>query len=52
MNTVKQVKIGDKEYPELLKYISNPPKIIYYMGNIQIASMPSIAVVGARKATS
>lgn len=51
MNTVKQVKIYDKEYPELLKYISNPPEILYYMGNTEIASMPSIAIVGARKAT-
>ena len=33
-----------------MKYISNPQNI-YYM-KYQIASMPSIAVVGARKATS
>ena len=52
MYTVKQVKSGEKEYPEFLKHISDPPKILYYMGNISIASMPSIAVVGTRKATS
>ena len=51
-HTVSQVKIGERDYPELLKYISDPPEVLYYMGDISIASQPSIAVVGARKATS
>ena len=49
---IKQVEIGDKDYPELLNYIVNPPKKLYYIGDIGIASEPSIAIVGARKATS
>ena len=49
---IKQVKIGEKDYPELLNYISNPPEKLYYIGDITIASKPSIAIVGARKATA
>ena len=52
MNNIKKVKLGEKDYPELLKYISNPPKNLYYIGDITIASKPSIAIVGARKASS
>lgn len=48
---VKKIKIGDPDYPELLNYISNPPKTLYYAGDITLASKPAIAVVGARKAT-
>jgi len=49
---IGQVEIGDKDYPELLNYIGNPPEKLYYAGDITIASKPSIAIVGARKATS
>jgi DNA processing protein len=48
---IGEVHLGDHDYPELLKYISDPPKVLYYAGDITIASKPSIAVVGARKAT-
>jgi DNA processing protein len=49
---IKQVELGGKDYPELLNYISDPPKKLYYTGDITLASKPAIAVVGARKATS
>jgi len=49
---IKQVRIGDRDYPELLKYIPDPPGLLYYAGDISLASKPSIAIVGARKATS
>lgn len=52
MDKIRNVKLGEKDYPELLQYISNPPKILYYIGDITIASKPSIAIVGARKASS
>lgn len=48
---IGRVKLGDRDYPELLNYIANPPETLYYAGNITIASKASIAVVGARKAT-
>ena len=49
---IRQVQIGDRDYPELLKYIADPPIVLYYTGDITLASKPAIAVVGARKATS
>jgi len=49
---IGRIKIGDRDYPELLNYIANPPEILYYAGDITLASKPAIAVVGARKATS
>ncbi len=49
---IGQVKIGDRDYPELLNYIDKPPETLYYAGDITIASKPSVAIVGARKATS
>lgn len=47
MDDIKQIKIEDKEYPELLKRISNPPKVIYYRGTLP--KDPCFAIVGARK---
>ncbi len=52
MEQIKQVKLGEQDYPELLNYISKPPETLYYIGDITLASKPSIAIVGARKATS
>lgn len=49
---IKQVRFEDKDYPELLKFIPNPPEILYYIGDITLASRPAVAVVGSRKATS
>ena len=48
---IKKVTIGDKNYPDLLKHINNPPKELYYRGDISLASKLSVAVVGTRKAT-
>lgn len=52
MEQIKQIKLDEQDYPELLKYISNPPETLYYIGDITLASRPNIAIVGARKATS
>lgn len=52
MDKIKKVKRGEKDYPELLNYIGNPPEALYYQGDITLASEPLIAVVGARKASS
>ncbi|OHA13329.1 MAG: DNA protecting protein DprA [Candidatus Tagabacteria bacterium RIFCSPLOWO2_01_FULL_39_11] len=41
-----------KEYPPLLKEISHPPQILYYLGNLKkIHVNYSVAIVGTRKAT-
>ena len=52
MNDIKTVNINEVNYPEMLKYIYNPPVTLYYRGDISIASQPAIAIVGSRKATS
>lgn len=44
-----QVVIGDKYYPQSLMQIEDPPKIIYYIGDINLTQKKTIAVVGSRK---
>ena len=46
-----KITIEDKEYPECLKQIKNPPKQLYLKGNIKLLKSPSIAIVGARNCT-
>jgi len=49
---IKSVKISDKEYPELLKKIKNPPDRLYYRGKWKRDLFKNcLAVVGARKMT-
>lgn len=45
---IKTIKIKDKEYPEKLKNIENPPKQIYVLGNSNILNDFSISIVGCR----
>jgi DNA processing protein len=40
--------IIDDRYPTLLKNISNPPPILYVMGDINCLTQPQIAIVGTR----
>ncbi|MBS4539834.1 DNA-processing protein DprA [Clostridium sp. D2Q-11] len=48
---VKIITILDEEYPENLRNIYNPPKVLYLKGNYNLMYKPSIAIVGSRKAT-
>lgn len=48
INTVTPL---DEDYPHMLRFIKDPPSILYYRGNIKIASDISISVVGSRHAT-
>ncbi|MBU1129735.1 DNA-processing protein DprA [Patescibacteria group bacterium] len=49
---IKKIEITDKEYPESLKKIKRPPKILYYRGNWNVDIFEkSIAVVGSRRVT-
>jgi len=50
---VKVITIKEKDYPELLKNIYDPPPIIYYRGNFTgiVNKKKAIAIVGSRKAT-
>jgi len=47
----KMVSLGENGYPLLLPLISDPPKQLYYIGDLSLASMRCVAVVGSRKTT-
>lgn len=48
---MKIIKIEDKEYPEQLKLIEDPPKKLYVLGDEKILKKKSIAIVGSRNCT-
>ncbi len=49
----KYICIWEKEYPFLLKQISDPPPVLFYIGNLNLLHEARIiSIVGTRKATS
>lgn len=46
-NVIK-INIESKYYPEKLKCIDNPPKELFCIGNLELMSAKSIAIIGAR----
>ena len=46
------VAIDDKNYPALLKQISDPPIALFIRGQLLPAAMPAVAVVGTRRTTA
>jgi len=51
MEEIRKITIDDKNYPKLLKQIPDPPKVLYYKGNIK-PDKPCFAVVGTRRYSS
>ena len=47
---VRAIEIGDKDYPELLKSIKNPPKAVRVRGNLP-PNTKIVAISGSRKTT-
>ena len=47
MNFIK-IDIKDKEYPEKLKYIKDPPNQLFAIGNYSLLNEYSISVIGSR----
>lgn len=45
------ITTADKEYSTLLKEISSPPFVLFYLGNLQLLEKTSIAMVGTRVPT-
>jgi len=43
------LKLSQKEYPDLLRQIDNPPEKVYFKGNTEALGLTCIAVVGTRK---
>ena len=48
---IKTITPLEEDYPRMLRYIKDPPSILYYIGDIKIASNNCISVVGSRHAT-
>jgi DNA processing protein len=49
---IEVVNIVDERYPKLLREIYDPPALLFYRGNLNALNNNSLAVVGARQATS
>lgn len=49
LQDVWAISYWDKEYPDQLRDIANPPVILYGRGDISILQRPGIAVIGARR---
>ena len=47
--SIKTINIGDKEYPESLREIPNPPKALYYRGSLPRAEARGFGIVGTRR---
>lgn len=50
-NNVDIISIEEKDYPQILKNIYDPPLSIYILGNKKILNNTSVAIVGCRDAT-
>lgn len=48
---MKTIEFNDKEFPEKLRKIHNPPKELWVKGNIEILKDNAIAVIGSRNNT-
>ncbi len=46
---IKELSIFDKNYPEYLKNVSDPPIKLYVLGNESILNKKKIAIVGCRE---
>ena len=50
-NKIKFLSLQDKDYPSALRYIADPPYVLYVKGEIKKEDQLSIGVVGCRKPT-
>jgi len=48
---IREIKITDAQYPQLLREIADPPQVLYVRGNLDWGEAETIAIVGARKPT-
>lgn len=48
---ISTIALGEPGYPLLLPLIQKPPKVLYYIGDLNLAAMRCVAVVGSRKTT-
>ncbi|MBD3415299.1 MAG: DNA-protecting protein DprA [Candidatus Aminicenantes bacterium] len=43
--------IEDEKYPEYLREIFDPPRVLYCVGNLNVLREPAVSIVGARKSS-
>jgi DNA processing protein len=48
---IELLPITAPQYPELLKQISDPPPLLYVVGNSDLLNEPQLAMVGSRRAS-
>lgn len=49
MSKIRTIKLGDDDFPEVLRSIPGPPKQLYVLGDLAaLLAMPRLAVVGSR----
>jgi DNA processing protein len=48
---IRTISIEEQDYPPLLRFIKDPPKLLYYRGNIGLAHKRCVSVVGSRHGT-
>jgi len=48
----KIIKFEDIEYPSNLRYIYDPPRVLYCLGNISLLNNICIAIIGCRESSS
>lgn len=51
-NGIGYITMKSKEYPEKLKYLDEPPYVIFYKGNLELLKGNLAAVIGARKCST
>lgn len=49
MFKIKKITIDNIKYSYLLKQIEDPPKILFYVGNIDLLNTPCVSIVGTRR---
>ncbi|MCF0143947.1 MAG: DNA-protecting protein DprA, partial [Firmicutes bacterium] len=49
---IEMIKYGERAYPAVLTEIKNPPKELYYTGDLKILDETCAAVVGSRTTTA
>lgn len=47
-SVIKKITIKDSCYPKSLLNISNPPKVLYIQGNLELLNNPIISIIGSR----
>ena len=51
-HSIRTLYLTDDDYPPLLREIPDAPVVLYVLGNGNLATVPSIGVVGTRRCTS